>query len=453
MHTHPTMLAPSRRRVLQAGSYAGITFLFNPSLAFTYQANEKLRMACIGAGGQAGAGIGPGMSQNLVAIAEVDPDGKGKGNIDKVLKASPDTKIYTDYRKLFDAHPQLDAVWCGTPDHNHFGASIRALNAGAGVYCEKPLTWSIWEARRIREVALAKKAVTQMGNQGHSSGTIREICEHIWAGNLGEVKTVYSISNRNFSAGDKRPDSKPVPKGLDWEAWLGPATFRDYHDGLHSFSWRGWLDFGTGSLGDMACHTMDGPVWALKLNEAESFTVEAEVGKNTKEGHAKEVVIHYEFPARGDMPAVKLTWYHGGKKPARPEALEEGRPLLGEGSYYLGSKATMSSGSHCQDTQLIPKKLNDEVGKPKQVLARSKHGHGGDFIEGCKKKDPTLPTCGFAYAATLTEIVLAGNLAVAVGEKVTYSLKTGKTNNDKANALLKREPRKGWELGYEDRTV
>ena len=457
MTTRPNLFAPTRRRILQASSYAGITFLFKPTLVFGYAENEKLRMACIGAGGQAGAGIGPGMSQNLVAIAEVDPDGKGKGNIDKVLKASPDTKIYTDYRQLFDKHPQLDAVWCGTPDHNHFGASIRALHAGAGVYCEKPLTWSIWEARRIREVALAKKAVTQMGNQGHSSGTIREICEHIWAGNLGEVKEVHCISNRNFSAGDTRPASKPVPKGLDWEAWLGPAPQRDYHDGLHSFSWRGWLDFGSGSLGDMACHNVDGVVWALKLDQVESFEVEAlhdgKVNKPTKEGHAAQALIVYKFPARGDMPPVTLTWYHGGKKPERPAALEEGRPVLSEGSYFIGSKATMSSGSHCQDTQLIPKKLNDEVGKPKQVLARSKHGHGGDFIEGCKKKDPNLPTSNFAYAARLTEIVLAGNLAQAVGEKITYSVKTGKTNNDKANALLKREPRKGWEAGYEERQV
>jgi predicted dehydrogenase len=439
---------------MQMSAYAGITWLFNPLTAFTYAANEKLDMACIGAGGQAGAGIGPGMSQNLIAIAEVDPDGKGKENIAKVLAKSPDTKIYTDYRKLFDAHPKLDAVWCGTPDHNHFGASIRALNAGAGVYCEKPLTWSIWEARRIREVAIAKKAATQMGNQGHSSGSIREICEHIWAGNLGDVKTVHCISNRNFSAGDKRPDSKPVPKGLDWEAWLGPATFRDYHDGLHSFSWRGYRDFGTGSLGDMACHTIDGAVWALKLNEAESFEVEAElrdtVNKNTQEGHAKQAVIVYKFPKRGEMPPVTLTWYHGGQKMPRPEALEEGRPLLSEGTYYLGDKATMCSGSHCGDTQLVPKKLNDETPKPKQVLPRSK-GHDRDFIDACKNKNATPPSGNFDYSSRLTEIVLAGNLAIAVNEKITYSLKDGKTNNDKANALLKREPRKGWELGYEER--
>jgi len=453
--SQPAPLRPSRRRVFQVSAYAGITWLFNPRTAFTYAANEKLNMACIGAGGQAGAGIGPGMSQNLVAIAEVDPDGKGKDNIAKVLAKSPGTKVYTDYRKLFDEHPKLDAVWCGTPDHTHFSASMRALYAGAGVYCEKPLTWSIWEARKLRETALAKKAATQMGNQGHSSGSIREICEHIWAGNLGEVKTVYSLSNRNFSAGDTRPGTKPVPKGLDWEAWLGPATYRDYHDGLHSFSWRGWLDFGTGSLGDMACHTMDGPVWALKLGEAESFEVEAEVtekvNKNTKEGHAKQAIIIYRFPKRGEMPAVTLTWYHGGQKPPRPAALEEGRPLLGEGSYYLGEKATMSSGSHCQDTQLIPKAVNDAVGKPKQVIERSKHGHGGDFIEACKTKNATLPSSNFDYAGRLTEIVLAGNLAIAVGEKITYSLKDGKTNNDKANALLKREPRKGWEAGYEER--
>lgn len=442
----------TRRRVLECSAYAGITWLFNPQTAFTYAANEKLRMACIGAGGQAGAGIGPAMGQNLVAIAEVDAGGKGKANIEKVLKATPDTKIYSDYRKLFDAHPELDAVWVGTPDHTHFSASMRALHAGAGVYCEKPLTWSLWEARKLRETAIAKKAATQMGNQGHSSGSIREICEHIWAGNLGEVKKVDSISNRRFTANDTRPASKPVPAGLDWEAWIGPATYRDYHDGLHSFSWRGYLDFGTGSLGDMACHTIDGPVWALKLNEVESFEVEAELGKPNREGHAAEAIIVYKFPARGTMPAVTLTWYQGGKKPERPAALEEGRPILSEGSYYHGEKALMSSGSHCGDAQLIPKALNDATGKPKQVLPRAK-SHSGDFIDACKNKNATPPSSNFDYSGRLTEIVLAGNLALAVGEKVTYSIKDGKTNNDKANALLKREPRKGWEAGYEDKTV
>ncbi|MEX2216131.1 MAG: hypothetical protein WD768_18615, partial [Phycisphaeraceae bacterium] len=322
-------------------------------------------------------------------------------------------------------------------------------HAGAGVYCEKPLTWSIWEARKLREVANAKKLATQMGNQGHSSDSIRQICDHVWSGNLGEVKEVHCLSNRRFSA-KGRPATKPVPAGLNWEAWLGPAPFRDFHDGLHPFNWRGYLDFGTGSLGDMACHTVDGPVWALKLNEAESFEVEAELGKPTDEGWAAEAVIVYRFPKRGEMPAVTLTWYHGGKKPKTVTGLDEGTAIQGEGSYLVGSKCTLSSGSHCQNTRLWPAAINAATPKPEPLVKRSPKGHGGDFLEGCKTGDYLLPSSNFDYAARLTEIVLIGNLACLAGEKLTYSFKTGKTNSEKANALLKRQPRKGWELGYED---
>ncbi len=445
---HNTATQPTRRRFLRNSAMAGITFAFAPGIARTYAANEKLRMASIGAGGQASGGVSSGLGQQLVAVAEVDLGGKAKKMIERVTKQSPDTKIYTDYRKLFDAHGDLDAVAVATPDHNHFSASLRAMEAGAGVYCEKPLTWSIYEARKLREVAAAKKVPTQMGNQGHSSDSIRLICENIWAGNLGEVREVHCISNRRFSAGDKRPASKPVPKGLDWEAWIGPAPFREYHDGLHSFSWRGWLDFGTGSLGDMACHTMDGAVWALKLYEVDSFTVESLHGKPTKEGYPREAEIRYGFPARGDMPPVTLTWYHGGKKPPRPRDLDEGQPIQSQGSYFIGDKCSMQSGSHCQGTRLLPAKVAKETPKPKQVIERVKGGHRGDWMNACKERNGRQPSSNFDYAGRLTEIVLAGNLAQLSGEKVTYSLKTGKTDNEKANAFLGRPARKGWEHGY-----
>ena len=440
---------PTRRTLLQASAYAGISFMFRPGIARTYAANEKLRMACVGAGGQASGGVSTALGQHLVAVAEVDQGNRGAASLKQVMEKSPDTRIYSDYRRMFDEHPQLDAVWVGCPDHNHFSASIRALHCGAGVYCEKPLTWSIWEARKLREVAMEKRLPTQMGNQGHSSESIRLICEHLWAGHLGEVREAHMICNRRFTAGDSRPASKPVPQGLDFEAWLGPAPQRDFHDGLHSFSWRGWLDFGTGSLGDMGCHNIDGACWALKLHEAASFEVEALQGKNTRQGHAPEAVIRYSFPARADLPPCTMTWYHGGKKAPRPAGMEEGRPLLGEGLYLVGSKGLLSSGSHCQDTQLIPKTLHASTPTPPKLLPRSKHGHGGDFIQACKAKDPLLPSSNFDYAARLTEIVLAGNLALAVGEKLTYSMKDGRTNLESANALLKRTPRAGWEAGYE----
>jgi predicted dehydrogenase len=438
---------PTRRQAIQAGLFAGVTIATAPGVALSYARNEKLRMAAIGAGGQAGGGIHAGLGEHLVAVAEVDQNDRGKENIRRVREKSPSTKIYTDYRRLFDEHKQLDAVWIGTPDHHHFPAAVRALEAGAGVYCEKPLTWSVAEARTLRQLANAKKRPTQMGNQGHSSESIRLICEYVWDGALGDVTRVDCISNRGFSAG-KRPQSKPVPAGLDWDCWLGPAPTRPYHDDLHPFSWRGWLDFGTGSLGDMGCHTVDGAVWALRLYEAEAFDVEAVTGEPTREGFPPRAKIVYTFPRRGDLPAVTLTWYHGGLLPPRPEVLASGEKVREEGTYYYGTKGVMTSGSHCQDVRLLPAKFHESTPRPRRVIPRSKHGHGGDLLAACRDASAPPPSSNFDYSARLTEIVLLGNLACLAGEKITYDMKKGRTNNDKANALLVRRPRKGWEHGY-----
>lgn len=315
------------------------------------------------------------------------------------------------------------------------------------MYCEKPLTWSVYEARKLREVANEKKLPTQMGNQGHSSESIRLIVEHLRAGSLGDLKEVHCISNRRFSA-KSQPESQQAPTGMNWEAWLGPAPHRDYHGGLHPFNWRGWLDFGTGSLGDMGCHTVDGAVWGLKLYEADSFEVEAELGKPTKEGYPPEAKIDYRFPKRSDMPPVTLTWYHGGQMPSRPQAIPESEKMLSQGTYYVGSKGVMTSGSHCQGVRLWPESFAKETPKPPQMIPRAGN-HRGDLINACKDSNAPPPSSHFDYSARLTEIVLLGNIACSVGESVTYNMKEGRTNNDKANALLARQPRKGWEFGYD----
>jgi len=436
------------RRNFIKGLFAGVTILTFPGAARTYAANEKLNMACIGAGGQAGAGIGAALGQNLVAVAEVDQEKAGKKNLERVMKEAPGCKVFTDYRKLFDEVKGLDAVWVATPDHHHFPATIRALEAGYGCYTEKPMAYSIWETRKLRDVAAAKKVATQMGNQGHSSQTIRMLCEYIWSGTIGEVKEVHCVSNRNFSAGTK-PATAEIPKGLDWDIWLGPAPQRDYHGGLHPFAWRGFLDFGTGSIGDMGCHTIDGSVWALKLTEAENVEVVAEEGACTEQGYPAKARIVYKFPARGEMPPVTIKWWNGGGEyvPPRPEALEAGAKQLTEGAYYFGSKMTMKSGSHCGDVQIIPDTLHRSTTKPAATLPRVP-GHAEDFIRACK--GGPAASCNFDYAARLTEIVLLGNVAcrAGVGEKITYDFKKGTSNNEKANAYLKREPRKGWEFGY-----
>ncbi|MGE3803857.1 MAG: Gfo/Idh/MocA family protein [Gemmataceae bacterium] len=436
-----------RRDFLKTAAVASAGFFVSGTPAADEK--QKLKFAVIGVGGRGSAGVGPGLGENLVAVAEVDPGKHARNSIERIQKDSPGTKIYTDFRKLFDAHKDLDAVWVGTPDHTHFPASIRALEQGAGVYCEKPLTHNIYEARKLREVAAKKKAPTQMGNQGHSSDSIRLICEYIWSGTLGDVKEVQCVSNRGFGA-KSRPKSVPVPQGLDWESWLGPAPFRDYHPGLHAFSWRGWLDFGTGSLGDMGCHTIDGAVWALKLYEADQFEVELVSGGVSEEGFDSKAELVYKFPARGKLPPVNMRWYNGGILPPRPKDLEADKKQLTEGTYYLGTKATMQSGSHCQGTALLPDSKNKETPKPKEMIPRVQGGHTGDFLRACRDRSGPAPSSNFDYSARLTEIVIAGTLALRAGESIVYDMKNGRvTNSKKADALVKRAPRKGWEFGYE----
>ena len=442
----------SRREFLKSSARVAAGVFGAPYVVAAENRKEKVRMAVVGAGGQGGAGMGTANGENLVAIADVDLNRVGKKRLDDAKKRFPDLKVYSDYRKLFDEQKGLEAVWVATPDHNHFPASIRALEAGAGVYSEKPLTHDIWEARKLRQVATEKKLATQMGNQGHSSESIRLICEFIWAGALGDVTKLHCVSNRSFSA-SKRPPTKPVPEGLDWQSWIGPAPFRDYHDGLHSFSWRGWLDFGTASLGDMACHTIDGPVWALKLYEAPTIEVELEEGGVNEEGYSPAARIVYKFPERGKMPPVTLTWWNGGGKhlPPRPECLEPDRKQLTQGTYYYGSKGMMESGSHCGGTRLIPETFQKANPKPAQAIPRVP-GHSGDWLRAIKDTTAPAPCSNFGYSARLTEIVLLGTVALrmGVGAKLVYDTEAGLfKDNAKANGFLKRVPRKGYEFGYE----
>ena len=441
--------ARSRREFLKCSALAAAGVLGAPYVATAAGKGEKLKMAVVGAGGRGRAGLGAAMNENLAAIADVDHRRVGRG-LGNAKKKFPNLKVYTDYRKLFDAHEDLEAVWVGTPDHSHFPAAIRALEAGAGVYVEKPLTHNLWEARKLREVAARKKLATQMGNQGHSSESIRIIVEYIRSGALGEIRKLHCVSNRSFGA-SRRPASKPVPEGLDWQSWIGPAPFRDYHDGLHPFSWRGWLDFGTASLGDMGCHTIDGAVWALKLYEASTIEVVAEEGNTNEEGYSRSARIVYRFPARGELPPVEMTWWNGGGKhlPPRPHELEEGRKQLSEGTYYYGTKAVMQSGSHCQSPRIIPEAKQKATPRPGKAIPRVP-GHTGDFLRACKDSTAPPPCSNFGYSAGLTEIVLLGTVALRCArEKLVYDMKAGHfTNSEKANGFIKREPREGWEFGY-----
>jgi predicted dehydrogenase len=438
----------NRRQFAKSSAWAGITILTAPNVVSGTAANSKLRIACIGAGGRAAAGVSAGLKEHIVAIAEVDQASKKTAaSIKKAKDGNPDVKLYTDYRELFDKHQDLDAVWVGCPDHNHFGAAVRGLSQGASVYCEKPLTWSLGEARTLRELAAEKGVATQMGNQGHSSEAIRRIVEYLQSGTLGKVDRVIAQMGKGWGA-QKFGAQAEKPAALDWDAWLGPAPDMPYTTGLHQRDWRKYVPFGTGTLGDMACHTIDGAVWGLGLTEAEQFDVEVETGSGTKEGHPTDAIYRWDFPATDTRAAVSLWWYQGKAKPKLPKVATEVSKMH---TTYFGDKGIMVSSSHCTVAKLVPKEFQSAVGKPEEKLPRVEFGdHAGDFMRAARNPGSETACCSdFQYSARLTEIILAGVAAGQVGEKLTYNMKAGIfVNNDNANALLWRKPRKGWEFGY-----
>lgn len=308
-----------RREFLKSATLGsiGLLILRNPKSAWSYQANNKLNMAFVGAGGQGGGliGIFSGMGENVVALCDVDDQRAADS-----YKRFPNAKKFKDFRKMLDEMAnEIDAVVVATPDHTHAVASVAAMKLGKHVYCEKPLTWCIGEARVMRQVALEKKVVTQMGNQGTGDNNLRRAVQVVWSGVIGQVREVHIWSNRPiWPQGMDRPkETPPVPPHLDWDLWLGPAPYRPYHPDYLPFRWRGWCDFGTGALGDMGCHTMNMPVMALKLHEAiaegKTIVVEAEHSGCNGESYPTWSIVRYYFPERGNLPSVTLTWYDGGK--------------------------------------------------------------------------------------------------------------------------------------------
>ncbi|HTU27437.1 MAG TPA: Gfo/Idh/MocA family oxidoreductase, partial [Pirellulales bacterium] len=271
--------------------------------------SEKVRFACIGVEGKGSSDAGDaGKFGQVVAICDVDDD-----RLNKAAQRFPDAKKFYDYRDLFDEMSgQFDAVTVSTPDHMHAVVSVRAMKEGKAVFCQKPLTRSIGEARRVSQVAREMKVATQMGNQGTASPGLRKCAAIVQAGALGPVHEVHVWTNRPiWPQGVARPESKPIPKNLHWNQWLGVAPKRDYADGYHPFAWRGWWDFGSGALGDMGCHMMNQPYMALDLRDP--ISVMAETSGHNKESYPKWSIIQYEFAATDKRPAVKLTWYDGGK--------------------------------------------------------------------------------------------------------------------------------------------
>jgi predicted dehydrogenase len=401
--------------------------------------SNKLNITGVGVGGVGRAYLQGVNSENIVALCDVDE--KYAAN---TYKLYPKAKIYHDFRKMLEKDKNIDAVVIGTPDHTHAVVASTAIKMGKHVYCAKPLTKTVYEARMLAEAAREAKVCTQMSVQSDASEAQRILCEWIWDGSIGPVREVHVWSNRPiWPQGIERPkDMPPVPEGLDWDMWLGPAPYRPYHPAYVPFKWRGWWDFGTGALGDMGCHTFAHIARALKLGHPTS--VHASSTKLYPETAPSASMVHYDFPAREDMPPVKLTWYDGGLRPRRPDGLQDSRKLGTEGLIFIGDQASMLCGFTGENPMLIPESKMKQYKRPPKTLPRS-IGHYKEWIEACK--GGKAAGCNFDIGGPLTEIVLLGNIAIRTGEKLNWDGENMKiTNVPEANDLLHYEYREGWTL-------
>jgi predicted dehydrogenase len=438
------------RRGFLAGSAAlvGGHLLGAPAALSDKAKGDKLGIAVIGCGGQGSGNPGLAARERLVALVDIDEERLGKA-VKGVEAKVKEPKVYHDYRRMFDElHKEIDAVLIATPDHHHAPAAIRAIELGKHVFVEKPMAYCLYEARKLTEAARKHKVATQMGNQGHSGEGYRLLCEYIWAGAIGGVTETHSLMERSFGGTGGRPAGKPVPKGVHWDEWLGPAQSRDYHDGLHPFGWRSWCDFGTGTLGDMGCHLLDGVFWALKVAEATSYTVECVTQKGgSKEMFPQDNIIRWTIPARAGMPAL-AAHSHDREWPPVVKDLEKkfGVKFKG-GTVYIGDKGVMFTDTYGGNPRILPKEKHEAFGKPKKVLERSKHGVKGDFLVAAKGGQAA--SSNFDVAGPFTEMVLTGVLAsrAGVGNKLEWDVAGLRcTNVPVVIEHVKRAYRKGWEV-------
>lgn len=402
---------------------------------------KPLRVAMIGCGGR-GITMLPAFCKERV-VALVDPDHRqldsALGTLRKLAAPTDGVKTFADYRKLFDGMgKELDAVVIAAPNHQHALPALLALRKGLHVYLEKPMTLTIDEARQVAAEARRQGVATQLGQHGHATEGTRRLCEYVWAGAIGQVREVICWSDRaNGLPGGGRPSPLPVPQGLDWDTWIGPAPFRDYHAGLHRHSWHRWCDFGNGSIGNMGSHIIDPVYWALKLGSPVAVEAE-EIAGGGEEFYPVSARIRWDFPAREGMPPVKLYWYDGLAKgqphnnqtvgnidcvhreftnrPPRVVELEKkyGRDFGSNGSILIGDKGIMTIGQHGDGCRMVPEEAHRAYPVPDKVLPRIKGTHQDDFLRACRGGEPA--SSNFDYACPLTEIVLLGDLAMRAGE-------------------------------------
>jgi predicted dehydrogenase len=447
-----------RRGFLKAGAAAGVGFwVAGSSTAADKEpasAVERLNIACIGVGGKGGSDTDhAAQNGDVVALCDIDDNTLNKkANGDKFKKAQK----FNDFREMLaKMGDKIDAVTISTADHTHAVACMMAIKAGKHVYCQKPLCHDVAEARALREAAKKFKVCTQMGNQGTALDNFRTSVELLRSGNLGTVKEVHVWTNRPIwkqaPEVTKRPEPKEAPKHVHWDLFLGPAPERPYAPGYHPFAWRGWRDFGTGALGDMACHTANMPYMGLELGLPTSIVAESDkVNEETYPGWSR---ITFEFPAKGKRAAVKLIWYEGkkdGKRVLPPEELFQGEKPSGSASLIVAESGTLYSPDDYGEQRKMLGKGAKDVALPEKTLKR----RGGkndeqqkkEWVEAIKANDPNLAMSNFSYAAMLTEAILLGNAAVLAGKKLEYNGEKGTFADADCNKLLSREYRTGWKL-------
>jgi predicted dehydrogenase len=397
-------------------------------------ANERLHVAVIGVNGQGNYDMTEvaKAGAEIVALCDVD-----EHRAVDARKRFPRAAYYTDFRRVFD-QKGIDAVVVATPDHMHAFATLAALRAGLHVYCEKPLTHCVAEARLVAETAAKHQRVTQMGTQIHAGDNYRRVVELVQSGVIGPVREVHVWCAKSYGAGDHPKDTPPVPKGLHYDLWLGCAPYRPYHPVHLHFNWRSWWDYGGGTLTDMACHFVDLPFWALKLRHPSS--VAAEGSKVHPESAANWLIVHYEFPEREGLPPVKLTWYDGGKQPDVLPA--DKRKTWGNGVLFVGEKGMLLA--DYERRRFLPEKQFKDFQAPKQFIPKS-IGHHKEWVEACKHGGVT--SCNFDYSGALSEAVLLGSVSYRTGRPLTWHAKELKAVNEpEADRYIHKEYRKPWVL-------
>lgn len=431
------MLPPrvTRRQFLRTSAAVGAATFAAPAFVRARSANEKLNVAVIGPGNHGALNLAAtGKLENVFAICDID-----EGMLGAAAQQYPSAKTYFDYRKMLDElEKSIDAVVVSTPDHSHAPASAMAMRMGKHCYCEKPLAHTVYEARTLARIAKEKGVATQMGTQMHACDNYRRVVELIQAGAIGPVTDVLLWLDKSWGSGAMPNETQEPPPQIHWNEWLGPASFRPYHPCYLPRSWRCFWDFGNGTFGDMSAHIMDLPFWALDLRYP--TTIEAEGPPVDAVGTARSLLVRYEYAARPNMPAVRMTWCDGDYRPAIPQGVVI--PKDGIGALFIGKDGMLWA--NYEQWKLYPEEKFKDFQPPAPTIPTSL-GHHKEFFEACKTGGPT--TCNFGYSGALSEAILLGTVAYRVGLKLQWDpVNLKATNCAQADRYLRPCYREGWTL-------